>query len=103
MRFLERSITIVDIPAEERPVGWKDAAFQDEKLNSIVRRALSMGVTLRELTSVMKETAIRIAVENENGSLQRAATQLGVTDRALQLWRGKKTAEYDLEKEWNKE
>lgn len=83
-------ITIGDIPADERPMGWEDAGWRDEKLDSIVRRALTLGVSLRELTGTMKETAIRIAVENENGNLQRAALQLGITDRALQLWRGSK-------------
>ena len=32
-------------------------------------------------------TAIRIALDSENGNLHRAATRLGVTDRALQMRR----------------
>ncbi len=81
-------ITIGDIPADERPGGPAEASWHDGKLDVLVRRALAMRVNLRELTAMMKDTAIRIAVDNENGNLQRAALQLGVTDRALQIWRG---------------
>jgi hypothetical protein len=42
---------------------------------------------LKEIGRVAEETAVRIAVGDENGNLQRAASKLGVTDRALQLRR----------------
>jgi transcriptional regulator with GAF, ATPase, and Fis domain len=81
-------ITVGDIPEDERPGGtsttadWRDAEFE-----RIIRRAMCMGVGLRELSNCAAETAIRIAVGEENGNLQRAACRLGVTARALQMRR----------------
>jgi transcriptional regulator with GAF, ATPase, and Fis domain len=81
-------ITIGDIPEEERPSpdfgqeAWRDAAFEH-----VIRHALSLGVRLKEIRRAVDEAAVRIAVTDENGNLQRAARKLGVTDRALQLRR----------------
>jgi transcriptional regulator with GAF, ATPase, and Fis domain len=81
-------LTIGDIPTGERPVvasspeQWCDCA-----LEQVVRRALTLGIELKGLRSAVEETAIRIAVDDEHGSLQRAARKLGVTDRALQVRR----------------
>jgi len=52
-----------------------------------IRIALSRGVGLKTISKNTEETAIRIAVDEANGNLQRAAQRLGVTDRALQLRR----------------
>lgn len=81
-----RPITVGDLPEDERPAGseeeesWRDAAF-----DTSVRRALAQGVGLKEIGKVAAESAIRIALDEEEGNLQRAAQLLGVTDRALQL------------------
>lgn len=82
-------ITIGDIPEDESPFAakmmttdWKDANFQ-----GAIRRALSLGVTLKQISSAAAEIAIRIAVDDEMGNLQQAARKLGVTDRALQMRR----------------
>jgi transcriptional regulator with GAF, ATPase, and Fis domain len=81
-------ITIGDIPEEERPseelgpTEWQDKSFERS-----IRRALTLGVGLKEIGRTAEETAIRIAVGEENGSLQTAARKLGVTDRALQMRR----------------
>jgi transcriptional regulator with GAF, ATPase, and Fis domain len=78
-------ITVGDVPPEERPMGdWPGPAWHDERFEQSIRHALTRGVTLRELSRVVGEVAIRIAVAEE-GSLRRAAQRLGVTDRALQL------------------
>jgi transcriptional regulator with GAF, ATPase, and Fis domain len=80
-------ITVGDIPPGERPAlddtttEWRDAGFENA-----IRRAVARGVSLKDIGYAATETAIDIAVEAE-GSLQRAAQQLGVTDRALQLRR----------------
>ena len=50
---------------------------------------MTRGVGLREIGSAATDIAIDIAVDSE-GSLQGAARQLGVTDRALQLRRAAK-------------
>ena len=71
-----------DFDAEAAPPDWRDAPFE-----CAIRRALALGVGLKEIGSAATETAISIAVGDEQGNLQRAARKLGVTDRALQLRR----------------
>lgn len=81
-------ITVGDVPESERPVDgqmpedWRDAAFE-----LAIRRAVERGVGLREIGYSATETAIRIALAQADGNLARAAKQLGVTDRALQMRR----------------
>ncbi|MGH8509718.1 MAG: hypothetical protein ACREVH_13535 [Gammaproteobacteria bacterium] len=85
----EGPITVGDIPEDERPLGgehvskdWRDAHFERS-----VRHALDLGIGLKELKQATTAMAIRIAVNDEDGNLQRAAHKLGVTDRALQMRR----------------
>ncbi len=81
-------ITIGDIPPDGRlPMppdrdAWRAALFEPP-----VRLALLSGASLREIRQGVEETAIRLAIEQEGGNLQRAAKRLRVTDRALQLRR----------------
>jgi transcriptional regulator with GAF, ATPase, and Fis domain len=79
-------ITAGDLPEDEWPADeemeeeWRDGAF-----DTAIRRALACGVGLKDIGRLASESAIRIAVGDEDGNLQRAAHKLGVTDRALQL------------------
>jgi len=80
-------ITVGDIPENESPFAaemmhrdWKDAEFQ-----RAIRHALTRGVNLKQISNGAIEVAIRIAMEDEQGNLQRAARRLGITDRALQM------------------
>lgn len=81
-------ITVGDIPVDEHPAvspargGWRNADFEQT-----IRHALAIGAGLKEISHAAAETAMRIAVDNENGNLQLAARRLGVTDRALQMRR----------------
>ncbi len=81
-------ITIGDIPEDERPPagpstdGWVDGGFE-----SAVHHAIELGVGLKEIAQMAAETAIRLALEQEDGNLHRAACRHGVTDRALQMRR----------------
>ena len=81
-------ITVGDIPEEERlgysttSEDWRNAHFE-----STIRQALAMGVGLKRISQAAADAAIRIAVAEEDGNLQRAARRLDVTDRALQLRR----------------
>lgn len=82
-------ITVGDLPPEERmtaisraDVDWHDGAFE-----GAIRRALAMGLGLREINSQTAEVVVRTAINDEGGNLRRAANRLGVTDRALQLRR----------------
>ncbi|MDO8844181.1 sigma 54-interacting transcriptional regulator [Methylicorpusculum sp.] len=82
------SITMGCIPPDDRPIltesyqDWRDAGF-----DRAVRIALRQGIGLKTISQRAKETAIRIAMNETNGNLQRAALLLGVTDRALQMRR----------------
>ncbi len=77
-------VTLGDLPEDERPAegcgAWPDAEFEVS-----IRRALEQGVGLKDIGRLASETAIRAAVNAEEGNLQRAAQRLGVTDRALQM------------------
>ena len=82
-------ITAGEIAEEDRPApatlvqrDWRDDGFA-----LAIRRALSQGTKLREVSDAAIETAIQIAMEEEGSTLRRAAGKLGVTDRALQMRR----------------
>jgi transcriptional regulator with GAF, ATPase, and Fis domain len=82
-------LTVGDLPPDERLAAaqhmgkvWHDGAFQ-----CAIRRALAMGLGLKEINSQTADVAIRTALADENGNLRRAARKLGVTDRALQMRR----------------
>ena len=52
-----------------------------------IQRAVLLGAALKEIGRAAEDVAIRYATDEEDGNLQRAASRLGVTDRALQLRR----------------
>ncbi len=80
-------LTVGDIPEEERPSGESVGDWSDVSLDRAIRRALAQGIGLKEISRTVTEIAIRTAVADEEGNLQRAARKLGVSDRALQLRR----------------
>ena len=77
-------ITIGALPPEERLLAppWPDPHFE-----AAVRRALSLGLNLSDITRCTTDMAIRLVLAEEHGNNQRAAARLGVTDRALQIRR----------------
>ena len=83
-------ITVGDLPAEEKPTPEMLNDWCDARLEQTIRHALLLGVGLKEISQTATETAIQIAVDEEQGNLQRAARKLGVTDRTLQLRRANK-------------
>lgn len=81
-------ITAGDIPEDDRPAGDEiHRAWPDGELERSISNALATGASLKEITQATAETAIRIAVQSEGSNLQRAASRLGITDRALQMRR----------------
>ena len=54
---------------------------------SAIGTAIARGDGLREIGRAAAAAAIRLALDQEDGNLQRAARLLGVTDRALQARR----------------
>jgi transcriptional regulator with PAS, ATPase and Fis domain len=76
---------------EDWPEVWCDATVEQA-----IQRALANGTKLKEVGRTVEEAAIRIAVEGENGNLQRAADMLGVSDRTLQKWKAKQRQKTEL-------
>lgn len=81
-------ITVGDIPEDERPTeGFELADWRGNDFDSAIGLALQQGIGLKEIGRAAEDVAERIALEEAEGNLQRAAAKLGVTDRALQIRR----------------
>jgi transcriptional regulator with GAF, ATPase, and Fis domain len=81
-------ITLGDIPEAERlPLEPLATDGQGASFEAAVRQVLDRGSGLKDIRALAEETAIRLALDDEHGSVSRAAHKLGVTDRALQLRR----------------
>jgi transcriptional regulator with GAF, ATPase, and Fis domain len=81
-------ITVGDIPESDRPQAvLPREIWMDKRFDCTIREAVDLGIGLKELSQMVAESAIRTALKKEHGNLQRAASRLGVTDRALQMRR----------------
>lgn len=81
-------ITVGDIPEDERPTaGFEIQDWRGNGFDQAIQRALISGVGLKEIGRAAEDAAERIALDEAEGNLQRAAARLGVTDRALQMRR----------------
>lgn len=81
-------ISIGYVPRNERPADLaKLQDWPDDSFETLIQRAVLLGVGLKEIGRAAEDCAIRCATRLENGSLQKAAQRLGVTDRALQIRR----------------
>lgn len=65
------------------PVGNEDSLYQG------IHKSISTGINIKDLKELVSNIAIKIAIDKEDGNLQRAASLLGLTDRSLQLWKSK--------------
>jgi len=84
-------VTLGALPEDERPENLDGNELSNDcQFEQVIRKALAYGTSLKEINHQASETAINIAVSNEQGNLQRAAKKLGVTDRALQMRRAKR-------------
>ncbi len=81
------AVTVGSLPPDERPIDDMELSWHDERLEDVIRQALALGAGLKDIGRTAEDVAVRIAVESSEGNLRRAATRLGVTDRALQLRR----------------
>jgi len=86
-------ITVGDLPSDERPIDATALDWRDEQFENAVRRAVALGAGLKDIGRTAEDVAVRIVVGDEDGNLQRAATRLGVTDRALQMRRTRLAAD----------
>jgi transcriptional regulator of acetoin/glycerol metabolism len=81
-------LTVGDVPEQERPASdARPPRWPDRNFEGAIRHALELGIGLKEIAKLVTELATHVAIEQEGGSLQRAAKRLGVTDRALQIRR----------------
>jgi transcriptional regulator with PAS, ATPase and Fis domain len=85
-------ISVGTLPDDERPADDGDGSWRDGRFDDVIRRALALGAHLKDIGKTAEDVAVRIAVEAEDGNLQRAAARLGVTDRTLQLRRASQRA-----------
>ena len=84
----DETITIGYVPLDERPACQSNQMiWLDSKFRQPIQRAVVLGAGLKDIGRAAEEVAIQYATDVEDGSLQRAARRLGVTDRALQLRR----------------
>ena len=87
------SITVGALPSNERPEGPLAPDGYNGAVEQAVAGALAAGVGLKELLAVTRESAIRVAIEQESGNVRRASRRLGVTDRAIHMARATQRAD----------
>ncbi len=80
-------ITVGDLPDDERPLGSAPPDWREGPFEHAIRAAIGRGAGLKDIGRAAEDIAVRMVVDDEEGNLQRAASRLGVTDRALQLRR----------------
>lgn len=81
-------LSVGHIPRDERrPTTGVSLDWQGPDLESIIRKAITQGASLKEISRFVEDLAVQVAVSDVDGNLQRAARMLGVTDRALQMRR----------------
>lgn len=79
-------VTAGDIPECDRPqkdletTDWQDVTFEQN-----IRRAILLGIKLKDITNAAEETAERIALSESNGKVPQAAKRLGINERTLQI------------------
>ena len=88
------ALSVGDLPPEDLATLELTSSeeWPDSSVETMVSRALTMGIGLKELSRVTSDAAIRLALAAEGGNLQRAARLLKVTDRALQMRRAQGAA-----------
>jgi transcriptional regulator with GAF, ATPase, and Fis domain len=80
-------ITVGDVPPDEWDGGGAEPPPAQYGFVEVVREAVARGLTLREIAAAAGDVAVAVALDQEGGSVKRAAARLGVTPRALQMRR----------------
>jgi len=82
-------ISIGDVQEEDRTEDSSASTCADScvGLEHFVRQAMAKDLGLKEIGRLAESIAVHIAVQEEDGNLQRAARRLRVSDRALQMRR----------------
>lgn len=79
-------ITIGELPENERIHQHTDSTNIIDRMENLIRIALLSGEGWWNLKDSISETAIRVALELENNSKEKAAERLGVNIRTVQLY-----------------
>ncbi len=86
-------ITVGEVPEEERPATDEPSPpWTDDGFRQALHRAVQLRVTLKEIGQRATETAVDLAMREEQGNVGRAAARLGVTPRTLQHRRAARRA-----------
>ena len=82
-------VTVGCLPEEDWPCATdhETRGSCDADCERWIRRAVALGIGLKEIGRTAENIAVNVAVSDAAGNLQRAAETLKVTDRALQLRR----------------
>lgn len=81
-------VTAGDVPESDRPaLDLESSDWRDDGFERSIRRALVSGANLKEITRSAEEAAERLALEETEGNVARAAQKLGVNERTLQMHR----------------
>ena len=90
-------ITLCNIPVIDRPDYKPNVIYQREALNAeqseyekTIQSILDKGLNLREIRDLTTQTVIELAIRREKGRVNQAANKLGITSRAIQLYKQKK-------------
>jgi transcriptional regulator with GAF, ATPase, and Fis domain len=88
-----KKITIGEIPPQDRPASGNTGNYspQEFELATTLRKAILGGSKLRDLKDRTMDEAIKIALEICKGDKSLAAQKLGVTLRAIQQFRSRKS------------
>jgi len=79
-------ITSGDIPESDRPKNSCEIAeWRDDSFEQSIRRAILLGIKLKDITSATEEMVETIAVMAANGKVAKAAEKLGINKRTLEM------------------
>lgn len=88
-------ITLNDIPVMDRPILPPREHMNSEQpgyneYENAIQNVLNKGMNLKEIRDLTMQTAIDLAIRCERGRVNMAANRLGITARAIQLFKQKK-------------
>jgi transcriptional regulator with GAF, ATPase, and Fis domain len=80
-------LSVGSIPPDQRPSERVEALRSDEHLELAVRTALAQGKSVEAIRNSVAQMAYRVALAEANGDTSSAAERLGVSIRAVQMYR----------------
>lgn len=78
-------ITSGDIPENDRPKNYEIPEWRDDNFEQSIRRAVLLGIKLKDITGATEEIAEKEAVAAAKGKVASAADKLGINKRTLEM------------------